>query len=199
MQGFDKIIGHEQIKQHLQLAIQENKLSHAYILNGEYGAGKKMLARAFAQTLQCEEGGINPCGKCRSCMQAKSENHPDIRWVTHEKASIGVDDVRNQVVSDMGIKPYVVYDIYGGQMAAYSEIYTGVGAHSWINGISAEEFVTYTYRLNNEEVEYLLVWKQSEFYQQNQEYFNRQEIVLETEACMLVHYIGDGWMPSQQE
>lgn len=102
-------------------------------------------------------------------------------------------------VMDMGIKPYVVYDIYGGQMAAYSEIYTGVGAHSWINGISAEEFVPYTYRLNNEEVEYLLVWKQSEFYQQNQEYFNRQEIIFETEACMLVHYIGDGWMPSQQE
>ena len=99
----------------------------------------------------------------------------------------------------MEIKPYVVYDIYGGQIAAYSEIYTGAGAYSWINTIAPEDFVPSTYRLNNEEVEYLLVWKPSEFYQQNSEYFDGQEIILETEECMLIHYAGEGWMPSQQE
>lgn len=105
-----------------------------------------------------------------------------------------------KAIMNMGIKPYVVYDIEGGgQFAAYSYIYTGATISSWINTISAEDFIPCTYRLNNEEVEYLLVCKDSEVYQYNQEYFDRQEIVLETEECMLVHYVGTGWMPSQQE
>ena len=52
MAGFSEILGHGQIIEHLQNAIKLQKVSHAYILDGEEGAGKKMLARAFAQTLQ---------------------------------------------------------------------------------------------------------------------------------------------------
>ena len=62
MAGFSEILGHEQIIEHLQNAIKLQKVSHAYILDGEEGAGKKLLARAFAQTLQCERGGVDPCG-----------------------------------------------------------------------------------------------------------------------------------------
>ena len=48
-----------------------------------------------------------PCNKCHSCIQTESGNQPDIIWVRHEKpASIGVDDVRDQIISDMLIKPY---------------------------------------------------------------------------------------------
>lgn len=57
MAGFSEIIGHEQIIEHLQNAIRLNKVSHAYILDGEEGSGKMLLASAFAQTLQCEQGG----------------------------------------------------------------------------------------------------------------------------------------------
>ena len=71
MAGFNGIIGHEQIIEHLRNAIQLKKVSHAYILDGEDGAGKKMLAAAFAQTLQCEEGGTEPCGHCHSCKQGR--------------------------------------------------------------------------------------------------------------------------------
>lgn len=106
MQGFEQIIGHESIIQHLQNAISSQKVSHAYIFHGEAGMGKKLLAAAFAKTLQCEEGGILPCGRCRSCMQADSGNHPDIIRVTHEKVSIGVDDIRLQVNADIQVKPY---------------------------------------------------------------------------------------------
>ncbi len=107
MTGFDKIVGHEKIKEHLINAINLNKVSHAYIFNGAEGIGKKTLAAAFAKTVQCEEGGSAPCGKCRSCIQADSGNQPDIIWVGHEKpASIGVEDVRMQVNSDILIKPY---------------------------------------------------------------------------------------------
>ena len=61
MAGFAEIIGHEQIIEHLQNAIKMDKISHAYILNGPDKSGKKMLAEAFAQTLQCEQHGIEPC------------------------------------------------------------------------------------------------------------------------------------------
>lgn len=114
MAGFSEILGHEQIIEHLQNAIKLQKVSHAYILDGEEGAGKKMLARAFAQTLQCERAGIEPCGECHSCRQAESGNQPDIIEVTHEKpASIGVEDIRGQLCGDIQIKPYSSpYKIY---------------------------------------------------------------------------------------
>ena len=91
----------------VQNAVTEDKVSHAYILNGEKGSGKKMLASLFAQTLQCEKGGTEPCYECHSCKQAVSGNHPDIIWVTHEKPnSISVDDIRVQINGDIQVKPY---------------------------------------------------------------------------------------------
>lgn len=107
MSGFSDIYGYDKIKEHLQEAIRTGKVSHAYIINGGLGAGKKMIAGIFAKTLQCEEGGTQPCGSCHSCVQADSNSQPDIIWVHHEKpASIGIDDIRQQVVTDMQIKPY---------------------------------------------------------------------------------------------
>lgn len=113
MSGFEQIIGHESIIKHLQNAIVSNKVSHAYILNGEEGMGKNLLATAFAKTLQCEEKGIIACVRCKSCLQAETGNHPDIIRVTHEKFSIGVDDIRLQVNADILVKPYnSPYKIY---------------------------------------------------------------------------------------
>ncbi len=113
MLSFEQIIGHESIIQHLQNAIVSNKVSHAYIFHGEEGMGKKTLAGAFAKTLQCEEKGILSCDRCKSCLQADTGNHPDIINVTHEKYSIGVDDIRLQVNADIQIKPYnSPYKIY---------------------------------------------------------------------------------------
>ena len=106
MQGFEHIIGHESIIQHLQNAIAAHKVSHAYIIHGEEGMGKKLLAKTFAKTLQCEEGGILSCNRCKSCLQSDTDNHPDIFWVTHEKVSIGVEDIRLQVNADIQVKPY---------------------------------------------------------------------------------------------
>jgi DNA polymerase-3 subunit delta' len=113
MQDFGQVVGHESIIRHLQNAISCNKVSHAYIFHGEEGMGKKLLATAFAKTLQCEEGGILSCNRCKSCMQSDTGNHPDIIWVTHEKISIGVDDIRLQVNGDIMVKPYnSPYKIY---------------------------------------------------------------------------------------
>ncbi len=114
MAGFGDIYGQETIREYLQNVISTGTFSHAYIISGEKNSGKEFIARIFARTLQCERGGTEPCDECHSCKQALSDNHPDIIRVTHEKPnSIGVEDIRSQVNSDMGIKPYSgPYKIY---------------------------------------------------------------------------------------
>ena len=107
MAKFSNIIGQEHIKEHLQKAISANKISHAYIINGEKGAGKEFIANTFAMALQCEKGEAEPCMECHSCKQAITKNHPDIITLIHEKPNtIGVEDVRGQIVNDVAIKPY---------------------------------------------------------------------------------------------
>ena len=114
MAGFRDIIGHNQIVDHLKNAIRMEKVSHAYIFNGESNAGKMMLAEAFAMALQCEAQGDEPCMECRSCRQAKEHNQPDIIYVTHDKPNVvSVDDIRQQLNNDIIIKPYnSKYKIY---------------------------------------------------------------------------------------
>ena len=114
MPGFKDIIGQEHIKEHLQNALEQKKISHAYIIHGERSSGKEYIAKVFAMALQCEKGGTEPCGTCQSCMQAVSGNHPDIIYITHEKPkSIGIEDIRTQLIEDVMIKPYCSsYKIY---------------------------------------------------------------------------------------
>ena len=114
MGSFKDVVGHKDIINYIRNAVTENKVSHAYILNGERGSGKKMLASLFATTLLCEKQGPDPCNECHSCRQAESGNHPDIIRVTHEKPNtISVDDIRRQVNEDIQIKPYQgPYKIY---------------------------------------------------------------------------------------
>lgn len=114
MAGFVDIVGHKKIISHLQRAIQMDKVSHAYIINGEEYSGKMMLAEAFAMALQCETDGEKPCGCCRSCRQAMQRNQPDIIFLGQEETkSISVDEIRTGLNSDIGIKPYSSkYKIY---------------------------------------------------------------------------------------
>lgn len=119
MAGFQDIIGQEQMKEHMQRAIASGNVSHAYIIEGERACGKRTIARVFAQTLQCEAGGIEPCMKCRSCKQTLSGNQPDIVYLpapqpkgkngkeTVKKSNaIGVDEIRSRLNNDIVIKPY---------------------------------------------------------------------------------------------
>lgn len=106
MKGFGQIVGQDNNISHLKNAIKMDKISHAYIFSGEAYSGKKTLADVFAMALQCEKGGDEPCMECRSCKQCITRNHPDIRWITHEKSGIGVDEIREQINNDIVIKPY---------------------------------------------------------------------------------------------
>ncbi len=107
MSLYSKIIGHENIISQLKNAVRLDKVGHAYIFNGEDGSGKMMLARGFAEALLCETGMEEGCGECHFCKETASGNNPDLKLVIHEKpASIGVDDVRIQLIDDIQIKPY---------------------------------------------------------------------------------------------
>lgn len=114
MAGFSDVLGHEQTILHMKHAIEMDKVSHAYIISGEKGSGKKLLADIFARTLQCEKKGTEACMECQSCKQAVSLNQPDIIRVIHEKPNtISVEDIRTQVNGDIMIRPYSSpYKIY---------------------------------------------------------------------------------------
>lgn len=75
---------------------------------------KRQLARTFAAGLQCQsESADKPCKECVSCRQMESGNQPDVIWVTREKASLGVDEIREQLCNTMDIKPFSSpYKIY---------------------------------------------------------------------------------------
>lgn len=108
MAKFTDIIGQEQIKEHLQNALKLDKVSHAYIIAGERCTGKEFIAKIFAMALSCEQReGVEPCQECHACRQALGNNHPDILFISHEKPNtIGVEDIRSQINSDVAIKPY---------------------------------------------------------------------------------------------
>lgn len=107
MPNFSDIIGQAQIVDHLKCSIEQNKVSHAYIICGERYSGKEYIARIFAAALLCDDKDNAPCGKCHNCSQAFTDNNPDIVKVTHEKPMvISVDDIRTQVNEDILIKPY---------------------------------------------------------------------------------------------
>lgn len=105
---FSDVVGQEQIKEQLQGAIKANKVSHAYVIHGERNSGKEFIAKIFAMALECEDiQETEPCNECHSCKQAKSKNHPDIIFVSHEKPNvIGVNDIRTQIKNDVDVMPY---------------------------------------------------------------------------------------------
>ena len=115
MPDLKDILGNEILKEHFRTAVKQNKVSHAYIIEGEKGSGKKMIAAAFAKILQCENRQApTACGTCASCIQVEHKNHPDVIWVSHEKPSvISVKEIREQVVNTIDIMPYKgPYKIY---------------------------------------------------------------------------------------
>ena len=106
--------GDQQNIRYFSEAFRRGKLSHAYIIEGPAGSGKEEFADRLAAALLCEKAVPGkelfpgaPCGRCPSCVKAFSGNHPDIIHVQHAKASVlSVGEIREQVVSDMYIKPY---------------------------------------------------------------------------------------------
>ncbi|MCR4762468.1 MAG: DNA polymerase III subunit delta' [Lachnospiraceae bacterium] len=110
MSGFSDIIGQNQMKEHLRHALRTGRISHAYLFTGAEGMGKKMVAGTFARTILCEnrqerDGMPEACGTCPACVMTQAGTHPDLRILTHEKKTYGIDEVRTQFVQDIVLKP----------------------------------------------------------------------------------------------
>lgn len=110
MAGFEKVVGHQTVITHLNNSIQSGRVAHCYLFVGEDGIGKRMVATEFAKKLLCETPDgpeARPCGTCPACVAVDRGSHPDLKYILHEKpATIGVDDVREQLNGDIVIRPY---------------------------------------------------------------------------------------------
>lgn len=107
MYNFKELIGHKEEINYLKKIITSKHISHSYLFYGNEGIGKKRLAKAFVKTLFCEkEGATEPCDNCTSCLMMETGNNPDYFEIIPKGASIGVGDIRQQLVERMDIKPY---------------------------------------------------------------------------------------------
>ena len=110
--NFDELIGQDTIAQTLSLALDSNRLSHAYLFSGLRGSGKTSTARIFAKALICEEGmSHQPCDKCSNCIMAKENRHMDIIEMDGA-SSRKIDDIRD-LIEQTKYKPAVArYKIF---------------------------------------------------------------------------------------
>jgi len=94
---FDDLIGQESVSQTLSLALEGDRLSHAYLFSGLRGSGKTSTARIFAKALLCEKGASShPCGTCTHCIMASESSHMDI--IEMDAASNrGIDDIKDLI------------------------------------------------------------------------------------------------------
>ena len=107
MYTFREIWGNASMVEQLKQAASRDRVSHAYLFVGGAGAGKRLIANTFAKALQCTAiHGEKPCGVCKSCQAFDGGNHPDIIYVRGEKKNLLVDDIREQILETVDLKPY---------------------------------------------------------------------------------------------
>ena len=95
--NFDELIGQEAVSKSLIHALDEGRISHAYLFSGLRGRGKTSSARIFSKALVCEKGPTSkPCEVCPQCIMANESRHMDIIEMdaaSHRK----IDDIRELI------------------------------------------------------------------------------------------------------
>lgn len=77
-------------------SIKKNRISHAYLIQGEHGTGKEAIALLLAKGLFCEsKQGVEPCQTCNVCKRIESGNHPDVHWIKPDGRSIKTEQIEN--------------------------------------------------------------------------------------------------------
>ena len=110
--GWAEVIGHTWAAHVLHNAIRHGHVGHAYLLTGPEQVGKTMLARIFAQALNCAADDVSarPCGVCRACRLIAQDRHPDVILMTPEvsgrgKPSYKIETIR-QLQQALQLAPY---------------------------------------------------------------------------------------------
>ena len=95
--SFDKLIGQDIVSQTLIHALDQDRISHAYLFSGLRGSGKTSTARIFSKALICENGpSSNPCESCENCKLANENRHIDIIEMDGA-SSRKIDDIRSLI------------------------------------------------------------------------------------------------------
>ena len=94
---FEDLIGQDAISQTLAMALDQDRLGHAYLFSGLRGSGKTSTARIFSKALLCEHGPTSkPCDTCEQCRMANEGRHIDIIEMD-AASSRKIDDIRDLI------------------------------------------------------------------------------------------------------
>ncbi len=106
MYTFENIVGNENIVNSFIKSSENNTVSHAYILDGKEKTGKQLISKTFAKLLLCENSKSKPCLSCSSCISFETGNNPDFFFIESDKKSLGVSDVRENIIKNLETKPF---------------------------------------------------------------------------------------------
>lgn len=83
--NFQNILGNSKNKEFFNKIIKQGNISQSYMFIGQSGIGKKMFAKEFAKAILCLDKINKPCGKCKSCIEFTTSNHPDFEFINSRR------------------------------------------------------------------------------------------------------------------
>ena len=94
-QTFSQLVGQEVVAKTLKHAVEQEKISHAYLFSGPRGTGKTSVAKIFAKAMNCpNQVAGEPCNKCYICQAVTDGSLEDV--IEMDAASNnGVDEIRD--------------------------------------------------------------------------------------------------------